>query len=174
MANSDTTKGSAENSVIDRIRDFFFAMLHRGELEEIRSLASFIVNGVLISNKVVIDLVTLYSAQNESWRALDPIAKEERFIISERLNFILENQNNLSFIDVESRGLEFTLRFLTKSELEDSNLEMISVTVSTDPVCTLILISYNNTMTYALRLVTTGSEVPLLAEAEKLFIARSQ
>lgn len=162
-------ENEVNTTVLEHWRDYFFTMLNRAELDEVRSLASFIANGVLIGDKVVIDLVTLFSTHEDSWRALDPIAKEERVLVADLLTYILSMSETMSYLSTTVRNLDFTFRFLMREELPNSKVEILALTISSDPVCTLILVSNNNRMTHAFRLVSTESSVEVLSDLEALF-----
>ena len=157
---------------LEEWRDYFLAIINKSEYEEVKNLATFILSGVLIGDRIVISLVDLFNIGSPDSRALGDRAREERTILQDKLEELASYREKIEYLKLNSRGVEFSIYTLLNDE-NYSKLNCVAVSIATDPKSALILIGSNNKVDYVLRLYELENPVNFIRDLESMFMEAS-
>jgi hypothetical protein len=126
------------------LRGSLYSYLQSNNSDEVYKLANFVINGVLISDKIVLELNSLFpnDSRHSKGRVLGEVAEEELTLIKDELSLIISRVEDFSFMEIVKGGVTFRFNFLFEEENTESAFRVLVLAIDSNPK-TLLLFTGN-------------------------------
>ena len=153
-----------ESNIWNTLRGSLYSYIQSDDKEEIYKLANFIINGVLISDRVVIELNSLFpnNSQKFNGRALGDVADEEITFIKDELSEVLKKFNDFSFLEIVKENISFKFHFLLEEENSFSDFRALTVSIDSTPKTLIIFTGNKNKITRVSRIYESTDSIEAL------------